>query len=97
VAALLVLCGPAALSGCGDRSGPTAAGSASGARTLAEARKGFTTHLVERFHDGTPAEEPPSGVVRLVHYPSPAGQLAAYLTPTSGPGPAPGDPVDHRW
>ena len=67
------------------------------AQTLAEARKGFTTHLVTRFHDGTPAEEPPSGVVRLVHYPSPAGQLAAYLTPTSGPGPAPGDPVDHRW
>lgn len=69
----------------GPVSGP-ATGSTAGRPTLAEARKGFTTHLVERHRDGDPPEVPPAGVMRLVHYSSPAGRLAAYLTPSSGPG-----------
>ncbi len=46
---------------------------------LAEARRGFTTHLVVQENGGHPAPEPPAGVFNLVHYPSPAGDLAAYV------------------
>jgi dienelactone hydrolase len=49
-------------------------------QTLAEARKGFKTTLVSQEKDHTPAPTPPAGMFRLVHYKSPAGELAAYLT-----------------
>ena len=48
---------------------------------LAQARAGFTTHLTMNANSGTPAPTPPTGVVELVDYPSPVGNLAAYLTP----------------
>jgi Fe-S cluster assembly iron-binding protein IscA len=55
--------------------------------TLAEARKGFKTKLTRRSQPGSAAPEPPAGVFRLVRYDSPAGKLAAYLTP---------DPMDGK-
>ena len=44
------------------------------------------TKLAADPHSGTPPPEPPSNVFRLVHYDSPAGKLAAYLTPDPGDG-----------
>src|SRR5215831_21087993 len=49
--------------------------------SLAEARRGFQTKLARKEKAGEPVPEPPKGVFDLVHYQSPAGKLAAYLTP----------------
>jgi alpha/beta superfamily hydrolase len=50
--------------------------------TLAEARKGFKTNLPPaRPADRSPPDLPPRGVFNLVRYESPAGQLAAYVSP----------------
>jgi Fe-S cluster assembly iron-binding protein IscA/alpha/beta superfamily hydrolase len=49
--------------------------------TLGQARQGFKTTLARRAPPGSPPPEPPAGVLRLVRYNSPAGELAAYLTP----------------
>lgn len=46
--------------------------------TLAEARRGFTTHLTRHVHLGEPAPAPPD-FFRLVQYTSPAGELPAYV------------------
>jgi dienelactone hydrolase len=54
--------------------------------TLAEARRGFQTHLARRESSGEPVDPPPPSVFRLVHFPSPVGNLAAYLTPDPGDG-----------
>lgn len=48
--------------------------------TLAEARRGFHTHLERREKAGVPVEEPPAELFRVVRYPSPAGELPAYLS-----------------
>src|SRR5262245_60194258 len=53
---------------------------------LAEARRGFKTQLIRKDREGTPADPPPAKVLRLVHYESPAGKLAAYLSPDPGNG-----------
>jgi acetyl esterase/lipase len=60
----------------GDATTPAPAGT-----TLAEARKGFTTKLARRESGGDPPPAPPTRVFRAVRYESPAGQLAAYLSP----------------
>ena len=53
--------------------------------TLAEARKGFTSRSTgQRANE--PVPEPPAKVFRKVKYDSPAGQLAAYITPSLGDG-----------
>jgi pimeloyl-ACP methyl ester carboxylesterase len=50
--------------------------------TLAKARKGFVTKLpAVRAADRDPPDAPPRGVFKLVRYESPAGELAAYVTP----------------
>src|SRR5437879_5106436 len=49
--------------------------------TLAEARKGFTTRLARRESANTPVPKPPPAVFKIVHFNSPAGKLAAYLSP----------------
>ncbi|BCU78808.1 prolyl oligopeptidase family serine peptidase [Luteolibacter sp. LG18] len=54
--------------------------------SLLEARGDFVTHLTRRTSDGEAVEHPPEGVFKLVHYTSPAGELAAYLTPPTGDG-----------
>jgi Prolyl oligopeptidase family len=53
---------------------------------LSAARKGFTTKLTQQTKDGTPAPEPPANEMRLVHYPSSVGSLAAYITPVPADG-----------
>jgi len=49
---------------------------------LLDARKGFQSKLVRRPETKDPVDEPPPGVFRKVHYDSPVGKLAAYLTPS---------------
>jgi acetyl esterase/lipase len=51
------------------------------ARSLAEARKGFTSKLHPQHSRKTPPPVPPAGVMRIVRYESSAGSLGAYLTP----------------
>lgn len=51
------------------------------AATLAEARQGFQTKLLRRESAKEPVPQPPPKVFRIVRYDTPAGQLAAYLSP----------------
>jgi dienelactone hydrolase len=77
------------LAGCGQNSGENPAkrstapvsGQQTEAVSLTEARQGFKTKLVSRGSAKEPVSEPPSGVFQTVRYDSPAGKLAAYLTP----------------
>ena len=48
---------------------------------LAQARQGFKSKLTERGSAKEAVPEPPPDVFRTVRYDSPAGKLAAYLTP----------------
>lgn len=50
-------------------------------QTLAEARHGHVTQLTEKVRADDALPVPPKSVLDLVHYPSPAGQIAGYLTP----------------
>jgi acetyl esterase/lipase len=50
------------------------------AQTLAQARSGFATRILKEVHAGEPVDPPPAGLFTLVHYPSPAGNLAAYIS-----------------
>jgi len=54
--------------------------------SLTQARAGFTTHLVRQVQAGQPVAEPPIDLFNIVHYTSPAGNLAAYLTPSPNDG-----------
>src|SRR4051812_1761730 len=56
------------------------------AGSLLEARRGFATHIVKAGDPDTAPEAPPAGVFKLVRYTSPAGKLAAYLTPSPNDG-----------
>lgn len=67
---------------------PSPAGKAPGlegqpekAASLTEARQGFKTKLVSRGDAKEPVPEPPPKLFHIVRYESPAGKLAAYLTP----------------
>jgi dipeptidyl aminopeptidase/acylaminoacyl peptidase len=51
------------------------------ATTLPEARKGFRTKLARRESANEPLDQPPAKVFQIVQYESPAGKMAAYLTP----------------
>src|SRR5262249_51035025 len=55
--------------------GPKPAGS------LIEARKGFQTKLARRESAQTPVDEAPAQIFRTIRFDSPAGKLAAYLSP----------------
>jgi acetyl esterase/lipase len=78
-----------ALAGCGRDAKPmpwNAAADAlavpqSQAASLVEARRGFKTKLAAAESDRQAAPEPPARLFHKVKYPSPAGELAAYLTP----------------
>ena len=49
--------------------------------TLLDARRGFSTQLTEKERDGEQPEVPPAeSGLKLVHYQSPAGKMAAYLS-----------------
>jgi dienelactone hydrolase len=54
--------------------------------TLSAARTAHPMEIALQTRDGTPPPAPPARVLRLVHYPSPAGTMAAYLTPPAGGG-----------
>ncbi|GGH69824.1 dienelactone hydrolase [Filimonas zeae] len=47
--------------------------------TLAEARKGFKTQLIKINKIEDPAEEPPQDLFSIVSYPTPIGNMTAYL------------------
>ncbi len=49
--------------------------------SLAEARRGFQTRLIRQDAGKEPVTKPPVDLFRIVHYTSPAGSLAAYLSP----------------
>jgi dienelactone hydrolase len=63
--------------------GPT---SAQSSQTLAEARHGHVTHLIAKNRAEESLPVPPKGVLDIVHYPSPIGQIAGYLTPLPNDG-----------
>lgn len=56
------------------------------ATPLSEARQNFQTQILRREASPQKPPAPPDGLLDLVHYPSPAGDLAAYLTPNPGDG-----------
>jgi len=82
---VLSLCGGAMalLAGCGGLAWYWLAPEEAPARVpLMKARAGFQTRLIPNsFRPDGPARVPPSRIFQLVRYPSPAGKLAAYLTP----------------
>src|SRR5262249_9302147 len=49
--------------------------------TLTEARRGYQAKPVRQASAREPVPEPPAGIFRLVRYESPAGKLAAYVSP----------------
>ncbi len=49
-------------------------------RSLAEQRHHFSTELVRKEQTGFPVPEPPADQLKIVHYRSPVGELAAYLS-----------------
>ena len=70
-----------ALAGClGEPTPPQEKGS------LLQARAGFKSRFVNRSLDRDPVDEPPPEVFRKVTFESPAGELAAYLSPTTDDG-----------
>lgn len=61
---------------------PVQAGSPSGSSgSLVEARKGFQTKTIRGKAPQSPVDKPPPQLFHRVRYDSPAGSLAAYLTP----------------
>lgn len=54
--------------------------------SLQEARAGHKTNLISDTAYSDPPDTPPAGILKLVKYPSPAGDLAAYLTPNPNDG-----------
>lgn len=54
-------------------------------RNLVEARSGFQSKFIARGGKRAPAPTPPQ-TLRVVGYPSPVGELTAYLTPDPGDG-----------
>jgi dienelactone hydrolase len=80
------------LAGCGRReSQPKAGGPINVPRqtgkavTLADARRGFQTNLIRKEKENDPVPKPPADMFQVVHYDSPVGKLAAYVTQPSKP------------
>lgn len=82
-ASLLALSAFLVLAGCSNDQ----ADAAVQVQDLAQARAQFQTRLVDdtMTPDG-PAQIPPKEVFEVVHYPSPVGDLVAYVTPDPGDG-----------
>jgi hypothetical protein len=55
-------------------------------QSLADARRGFATKPGGPQAPGMVVWEPPPGLFRMIKYPSPVGDLSAYLTPDPGDG-----------
>lgn len=58
-----------------------AAEPAAPALTLMKAREGHVTKLTKQMSDKEPVPEPPKGMFEKITYTSPAGKLAAYISP----------------
>ena len=90
----LLILGLLALSGCRSEEADTPPGAASSGRPasadadLSQARKGFVTKLTRRLKGNEPAPAPPPELFRLVKYPSPGGEMAAYVGTDPGDGKA---------
>lgn len=85
--AFFVLAGIVILAGCGRPAAQVApAGSPDATKSLIEARQGFQTKLLRRESANEPVETPPPQIFQQVQYDSPAGKLAAYLSPDPGDG-----------
>jgi len=69
------------LVGCKPPSGSNSSGPGDTQMSLVEARKGFTTKLAKQHKSNEAVAEPPPQLFSKVQYESPAGKLAAYLTP----------------
>jgi acetyl esterase/lipase len=84
VAAVLLI----AVFGCGHEDSQLVgtSPSATGARSLAQARQSHATRLVRQVRANDPAPSPPTSVLHLVRYPAKPGDLAAYVTPDPGDG-----------
>ena len=52
------------------------------AGNLQDARQGFTTTLTQKISEGNPPPIPPPDIFQLVTYPSPIGDMAAYVSPS---------------
>lgn len=50
-------------------------------RSLRNARHGFQTRLLREERADCPAPVPPDGILRLIYYPGPLGDMSAYLSP----------------
>jgi dipeptidyl aminopeptidase/acylaminoacyl peptidase len=72
------------LSGCGRNDNAaknaTTGPKAKSSITLADARKGFHTQLTRQERENEQVPPPPPELFRVVHYESPVGKLAAYLS-----------------
>lgn len=55
-------------------------------QSLSAARRGFRTKITKEGEEVGAAEKPDSGPYELIHYDSPAGSLAAYVTKDPGDG-----------
>ena len=93
--AKLILPFLALCAGCADNAAtPVAASAANGNRpaaaastaSLTEARRGFASRPGPPQRRGDAPDQPPLNVFQLIRYKSPAGDLAAYLTPNPGDG-----------
>lgn len=67
------------LAACGKITAPATGGEAH-RFPLAEARRGFATKLITKENVGEPVPAPPAGIFDLVKYPSPIGELPAYVS-----------------
>jgi alpha/beta superfamily hydrolase len=72
-----------------ERAMPVDPGQAVGATaksTLADARRGFATRIIATGDREPPLPAPPPGVLNVIRYKSPVGELAAYVSPDPGDG-----------
>ncbi len=65
---------------------PKAAASRESSRDLSAARAGFVTKLIKEESEDEPPAAPPEKIFKLIRYTSPAGDLAAYISPDPGDG-----------
>lgn len=72
--------------GCGSKADLGSSGTAPDAQTLREARQGFSTRIVREDDPAGPPDVPTGNEFELIHYESPVGQLAAYVTRDPGDG-----------
>jgi len=79
--AAVALLGLVVLVGCDkQKPGPSGQPGKPESGSLAEARRGFRTKLIRDDSEKDPPPKPPDEAFRMVQYPSPAGQLVAYLS-----------------